>query len=214
MQVTERIDAHVMTPLKSLIRRQHAAFKTALSEGSVTPTDLERMQADKQEAEEHLVELSHMYARLRKISQQQAVLEVILTKRLVATFYEGVTDEKLDVAKDCIAFLDGVFCFLCVYVSCLVCVLSQRKANASTPFNVNFAMNFTTTQGGKAADRRRSSRQAPDDDGRLPLRDPPGRDRIACIACICIRRRRRHWRRRRPQRQQRYLEPAAREAES
>jgi len=111
LRVTVRMDAHVMSPLRDMIRRQQTAFKTALSDGSATPTELERLQSEKQEAEEHLLELSRLYARLRKLSQQQAVLEIILNKRLVSTIDEGVTEGSLDVIKDCLAFLDGVFCF-------------------------------------------------------------------------------------------------------
>lgn len=38
------MDAHVMEPVKALIRRQHAALKRRLTEGESTPSDMEQIQ--------------------------------------------------------------------------------------------------------------------------------------------------------------------------
>ena len=111
LKMTERLDAYVIEPVKSMIRRQHTALKSKLAEGSAAPLELERLQAERVECEEHLREVVVLFERLRKVSQQQAVLECIVTRRLVQTREEGVLEEALDMAKDCLGFEDGVFCF-------------------------------------------------------------------------------------------------------
>ena len=109
-QLADRMDRVVMEPLKGMIRRQHAELRKALAEGGA-PTELERLQAARLESEDHLRELVQLYERLRKVSHQQAVMERVITARLVSTRDEGVTEDVLDTAKDCVAFLDGVYCF-------------------------------------------------------------------------------------------------------
>ena len=109
--MSERMDAMVMEPLKGMIRRQKASLSRRLEEGGATPAELDGLLATRQASEEHLRELVALYERLRKVSSQQAIMERILTKRLVATRDEGVTEGALDTARDCVAFEDGVYCF-------------------------------------------------------------------------------------------------------
>lgn len=63
------------------------------------------------EAEDHLRELVALFERLRKVSHQTQVLDAIVTIRLAATMYQGVSEDSFDTSTDCIAFQDGVFCF-------------------------------------------------------------------------------------------------------
>jgi hypothetical protein len=110
-KLSDRMDAVVMEPLKAMIRRQKAELSRRLEEGTATPSELEQLQTDRQASEEHMLELVALYERLRKVSHQQAIMERIITKRLVQTREEGVSESALDTAKDCIAFEDGVYSF-------------------------------------------------------------------------------------------------------
>ena len=109
-RVSELIDAQVLVPLQDLIRRQQGGIEQS-QHTHATPAELGQLQSEMLEAEEHLFELSHMYVRLRNVSQQRLVLRAIMTKRFVATAAEGITEHALDVARDCLAFLDGVYSF-------------------------------------------------------------------------------------------------------
>ena len=106
----DAMDRTVIDPVKGLIRRLQAELRKALSEGAA-PTELERLQADRIVTEEHLRELVQLYEKLRRVGYQQTLMKRLLTKRLVATRDEGATEDKLDTARDCIAFEDGVYCF-------------------------------------------------------------------------------------------------------
>ena len=111
VELSDKMDRTVMTPLKALIKRQRAALQKAAAEGS-TPTFLEELQAWRMESEEHLEELVSLYERLRRVGYQQGVVRSLVTKRLVATRNEGaVREDQLDTARDCIGFEDGVYSF-------------------------------------------------------------------------------------------------------
>lgn len=109
-QFADAMDRTVIEPVKGLIRRQQAELRTSAAEGG-TPREQEQLQAERIVTEEHLRELVQLYERLRRVGYQQTLMKRLLTKRLVATRDEGATEDKLDTAKDCVAFEDGVYCF-------------------------------------------------------------------------------------------------------
>lgn len=110
VELSDRLDRVVMTPLKGMIRRQRASLETAGMSGS-SPRDLDELQARRMESEEHMEELVSLYERLRRVGYQQGVMKRMVTKRLVSTRAEGVREEMLDATRCCVAFEDGVYCF-------------------------------------------------------------------------------------------------------
>lgn len=107
----DEMDRTVVEAVKDLIRRQHAALRKAVAEGQATPTQLEQLQTDRMESEEHLREIVLLYERMKRVGFQRGLMTRLMTERLVATREEGVTEAKLDATRDCVAFEDGVYCF-------------------------------------------------------------------------------------------------------
>ena len=110
VQLSDLMDRTIITPLKALIKRQRVALQKAAAEGA-TPTLQEELQAARMESEDHMEELVSLYEHLRRVGYQQGVIKCIVTQRLIATSAEGVREDTLDTARNCIAFYDGVFCF-------------------------------------------------------------------------------------------------------
>ena len=112
VELSDRMDRTVLEPLKGLIRRQRAALRASSSSEGSTPLQQAELQASMLESEEHLEELVILYERLRRAGYQQGVMRSLVTKRLIATRSEGVREELLDASLDCLAFEDGVYCFV------------------------------------------------------------------------------------------------------
>lgn len=111
VKLADRIDAMAIKGTKDLIRRLRTIGHMSES-GRMSESGSDRnVQEAVMEAEEHLREVVMLYERLRTPGFQQGVVKRLITMRVMATKEMCVTPSRLDVERNCIAFMDGVYCF-------------------------------------------------------------------------------------------------------
>ena len=114
----ERLDAAVIRPLKSLVRRLRTARAAGAAPATPTATsgssdvpDERTLACDQAAAEEHLAAVAALYEKLRTPAFASGVMKRIISMRVAAADAAGLHPGVLDTARACIAFTDGVFCF-------------------------------------------------------------------------------------------------------
>jgi hypothetical protein len=108
-----RINATAIRETKELIRRLRAKCLDEAGSGSGGGSGSNGGSAQEavMEAEEHLRDLVVLYERLRTQGFQQGVVKRLITMRVMATKEMGLTPDRMNVERNCIAFGDGVYCF-------------------------------------------------------------------------------------------------------